>query len=124
MTIEFLPRRIRLSKTSFSVLVLTSICVSASGQELKEFNADYLQSPANGPKLDATVSAIIRSTNELRKEQGREPLKTNKELTRAAEYFAAYMGRTNKFSHEADGNRPADRVSLFGYDYCIVGENI
>lgn len=34
------------------------------------------------------------------------------------------MARTNLFSHDADGNRPADHVSLFGYDYCIVGENI
>src|SRR5438132_10234564 len=118
---NYLPQcRVRPADIALWVLVLATICGSAAGQELKEFNADYLQSPAHGPELDEAIGAIIRATNELRKEQGREPLKTNKKLTRAAEYFAAYLARTNKFSHEADGNRPADRVSLFGYDYCIV----
>jgi uncharacterized protein YkwD len=107
-----------------AVLFLASICGFATAQELKEFDADYLQSPAVGPELDQAASAIIRSTNELRKAEGREPLKTNSNLTRAAQYFAAYMARTNQFSHDADGNRPADRVRIFGYDYCIVGENI
>jgi hypothetical protein len=121
---SFYLRRRRLFELSLSVFVVTSICMFAAGQELKEFDADYLQSPPVGPELDQAVGEIIRSTNELRKQQGREPLKTNSKLTRAAQYFAAYMARTHEFSHEADGNRPADRVAVFGYDYCLVGENI
>ena len=117
-------RRRWLFELVLPVPLLASICIFATGQELKEFDADYLQSPPVGPELDQAVSTIIRSTNELRKEHGREPLKTSKQLTRAAQYFAAYLARTNQFSHEADGNRPADRVSLFGYDYCLVAENI
>jgi hypothetical protein len=116
------PRQVL--ELSLPVLVVTSICMFAVGQELKEFDADYLQSPPVGPELDQAVGAIIRITNEFRKEQGREPLKTNRKLTRAAQYFAAYMARTHEFSHEADGNRPADRAAVFGYDYCLIGENI
>ena len=52
-------------------------------QELKKFDADYRQSPAVGPELDQAISAIVRSTNQLRSEQGREPLKTNSKLTPA-----------------------------------------
>ena len=34
------------------------------------------------------------------------------------------MARTGKFSHTADGSEPAARAKRFGYDYCIVSENI
>lgn len=121
---RFYSCRMRLFELSLPMLFAASICMFAAGQELKEFDADYLQSPSIGPELDQAVGEIVRSTNELRKQQGREPLKTNSKLTRAAQYFAAYMARTNQFSHEVDGNRPADRVAVFGYDYCLVGENI
>jgi uncharacterized protein YkwD len=115
---------VRVIDIAMGALVLASVSVSATGQERKEIDADYLTSSAGGPKLEQVVSAIIRSTNELRKVQGREPVKVNSKLTRAAQYFAAFMARTNKFGHEVDGNRPADRLSAFGYDYCIVAENI
>jgi hypothetical protein len=48
----------------------------------------------------------------------------NKKLRRSAQYFAAYLARTDKFAHDADGNRPAARVALFGYKACITAENI
>lgn len=34
------------------------------------------------------------------------------------------MARTGKFSHSADGSEPAARAKRFGYEYCIVSENI
>ena len=34
------------------------------------------------------------------------------------------MARTGKFSHSADGSEPAARAKRFGYEYCIVAENI
>ena len=99
-------------------------CLPAAEPKLKEFDASYLESPARGPQLDQVATAIIRSTNEYRKKEGREPLKVNDKLTRAARYFAAYMARTNKLEHEADGNRPGDRTALFEYEDCVVAENI
>src|SRR5215213_8535693 len=94
---RFYSRRRRLFDGWLPLLLATGICMFAAGQELKEFDADYLQSPPVGPELDQAVGEIIRSTNELRKQQGREPLKTNSKLARAAQYFAAYMARTNQF---------------------------
>ncbi len=51
-------------------------------------------------------------------------MKPDDKLHKAASYFAAFMARTNKYGHEADGNHPWERVALFGYDYCVVAENI
>ena len=34
------------------------------------------------------------------------------------------MARTGKYGHSADGTEPAARAKRFGYDYCIVAENI
>ncbi|HEY3394092.1 MAG TPA: CAP domain-containing protein [Lacipirellulaceae bacterium] len=112
-----------------SAVIISTFCwlggfLPASAQELKEFDTDYLQSPAEGPNLADAEQAIVRHTNEFRRENGLEELKTDSQLHRAASYFAAFMARTNKYGHEADGNHPWDRVALFGYDYCVVAENI
>ena len=34
------------------------------------------------------------------------------------------MARTDQYSHSADGSEPPERAKKFGYDYCIVAENI
>jgi uncharacterized protein YkwD len=96
----------------------------AAAQELKEFDTDYLQSPVDGPDLEKAERAIVRLTNEFRRENRLEELKADDKLHKAASYFAAFMARTNKYGHEADGNHPWERVALFDYDYCVVAENI
>jgi uncharacterized protein YkwD len=78
----------------------------------------------NGPDMAKAEKLILASTNEFRKEHGRGELKTNPELTRAARYFADFMARTDKYGHTADGKQPWERASKYGYDYCIVAENI
>jgi len=103
---------------------LCLLCGHLAAQELKEFDTDYLQSPAAGPDLEKAERAIVRRTNEFRRENGLEKLTTDDKLRKAASYFAAFMARTNKYGHEADGNQAWERVALFGYDYCVVAENI
>jgi uncharacterized protein YkwD len=112
-----------------AAVIISTFCVlggflPAAGQELKEFDTDYLQSPAEGPDLAEAEQAIVHRANEFRRENGLEELKTDPKLHRAASYLAAFMARTNKYGHEADGNHPWERVALFGYDYCVVAENI
>jgi hypothetical protein len=34
------------------------------------------------------------------------------------------MAQTDKYGHTADDKQPADRAKQFGYQYCIVAENI
>ena len=37
---------------------------------------------------------------------------------------AAYMAKSGKFDHDADGRQPAQRIAAKGYRYCMVAENI
>jgi uncharacterized protein YkwD len=76
------------------------------------------------PNLSQAESIIISQTNHFRQAHGLDPVNKNNHLTAAAEYFAHYMARTNKFSHTADGQQPADRARNHGYNYCIIAENI
>jgi uncharacterized protein YkwD len=118
----------QLLRPLFVLLVSTSFLLQVAprlaGQELKEFDSDYLESPPSGPELSRAEQEIVRLTNEFRKQHGRAELKPEKRLERAAAYFAAYMARTDKYGHEADGNKPAERMALFEYDDCIAAENI
>jgi uncharacterized protein YkwD len=67
---------------------------------------------------------IIEKTNAFRREQKLAAVEVNPRLAAAAEDFARYMARTNRFGHTADGSRPADRAAKHGYAYCIIAENI
>ena len=103
------------------------ICVVAAdvvrSQELKKIDASYLKAPAGGPDLERAADEIFRLTNQFREMQGRA-LQPSERLHKAAAYFAAYMGRTDRYSHEADGNRAAARIQVYHYDYCLQAENI
>ncbi|MGH8071200.1 MAG: CAP domain-containing protein [Candidatus Entotheonellia bacterium] len=100
------------------------------GQTAEEGDAEAIQAPAKSPQgkeapdLSELAKLIIRRTNELRQEEGRQTVEVNPKHTETAQYFANYMARTNKYGHTADGNRPAERVKKHAYDYCILSENI
>lgn len=80
--------------------------------------------PVKKPDPAKVKEQIVTATNQFRRQEGRRELKTNPELSRTAQDFAEFMARTDKFSHEAGGKKPADRVKAAGYEYCIVAENI
>jgi uncharacterized protein YkwD len=119
--------RFRLS-SFVRLAVLSVICAcaknNASAQQLKTFDANYLRGPARGPDLEQAANEIFRLTNEFREEHRLHSLQPSRRLHKAAAYFAAYMGRTDRYGHESDGNRPADRVEAYAYDYCLQAENI
>lgn len=73
---------------------------------------------------DEVAWLVIDLTNEFRVQQGRNKVAANARLTEAARYFAGYIAKTGRFSHDADGTVPAARAQKFGYDYCIVSENL
>src|SRR5437660_1397706 len=79
---------------------------------------------SNIPDVERVKEEIFASTNQFRRQQGQRELKVNKELAKAAQYFADYMARTDKYSHTADGKEPWERAAKFGYAYCIILENI
>jgi len=102
----------------------------ALAQNVQEQNAEKLSTSGKAAKPDTSadfqqaVKLIIDKTNEFRRQDGKEPVKPNDQLTKAAQYFADFMARTDEYGHEADGKKPADRAKEHSYEYCIVLENI
>lgn len=80
--------------------------------------------PGQTPDLRSVSRQIIDRTNALRKEEHRRPVEPNPRLSEAAAYFANYMARTSRYGHQADGVEPASRANRYGYDHCIISENI
>ena len=76
------------------------------------------------PDLPQTEVAIVALTNAFRKASALQEVKPNPALTAAARAFAAYLAKTGKFAHEADGRKPEDRAQAQGYQYCLVAENL
>jgi uncharacterized protein YkwD len=79
---------------------------------------------AGAPDRNRVEALIVKGTNEFRRSADLPPVARNAQLTSAAADFAAYMARTDRYGHEADGRSPAQRATAHGYDYCIVLENI
>ena len=76
------------------------------------------------PELARVESIVVARTNEFRREEGRSALAGHAKLTTAAREFALFMARTGKYSHEADGRTPRERIEAHGYRWCMVAENI
>lgn len=76
------------------------------------------------PDLAETAHLVVEHTNQLRADNGLPATQRNGQLDAAAAEFAAFMARTGRYSHEADGRQPAQRARAHGYDYCMVAENI
>ena len=101
------------------------------GQSVKEHTTETVE-PRKGESAAAGKNAdlarvkdrILQLTNQFRKQRGRGPLKANDELNQAAQYFADFMARTDKYGHTADGKEPWERLAKQDYAYCIVLENI
>jgi uncharacterized protein YkwD len=117
----------------FIYLVLAWLLVPAGAmaQSTEEHDTEVIRPPriksssnAKKPDLARVAKLIIDRTNAFRKEQGRPQVEVDARLARAAQYFADYMAKNDRYGHGADGQRPADRARKHGYDYCIVLENI
>lgn len=82
--------------------------------------------PAPRPRVDAAEAnrLIVRQTNEFRRSQGAGAVTPNAALAQAAEQFAHYMARSDRYGHEADGREPVQRAQAQGYEHCLVSENI
>lgn len=83
--------------------------------------ANRATSPANVSKV---ADSIIEQTNNFRAEHERRALLPDQKLKETAQYFADFMARTRKYGHEADDQKPSERADQYGYEYCIVLENI
>ncbi|MDX2258360.1 MAG: CAP domain-containing protein [Hyphomicrobiaceae bacterium] len=76
------------------------------------------------PDLPAVAIEIVELTNRFRAGEGLPAVARNSLLDAAAASYAAYLARTAKFAHDADGRQPSERVEAAGYGYCKVAENL
>lgn len=83
-----------------------------------------LLSAEETPDLDRTAQLIVKRTNEFRRDRKRDELKISPKLEATARDFAAFMARTDKYGHDADGRQPDERVKEHEYEFCTVAENI
>jgi uncharacterized protein YkwD len=70
-----------------------------------------------------TRDELLKLHNKERKEEGQKPLKLNADLNQAAQAYAEYLAKHDKFSHTAKGTM-SSRVKDAGYKPHAVGENI
>ncbi len=67
---------------------------------------------------------ILAEANGFRESQQLAPLVEAPALSAEARAFAAYMARSGRYSHTADGHSPSERAEAAGYGYCELGENL
>jgi uncharacterized protein YkwD len=101
---------IRLTRSAMLALALAVIAAPAVAQR--------------APDLNGAAADVISLGNRFRREQSLANVAPNAQLSAAANQFAAYLARTGKLDHQADGSEPAARAARQGYDYCIVSENL
>jgi len=75
-------------------------------------------------KPPTAVQEIIARTNQFRQKNKLPAVKSAKELTAAAQYFADFMAKTDKYGHEADAKTPSARAKAHKYEHCLMLENI
>jgi hypothetical protein len=95
---------------------------SAPGLALLLAAGALFAGPPAAPNADER--AVVAQANAFRRGQGLGALQVNPQLQAAAANFAAWMARTDRYGHEADGRAPAQRVDAEGYEHCLVAENI
>ena len=97
----------------------------AAGQEPTQgTEPEKLVLPEIPPELKEAAGLLVEQTNELRRKNDLQPVTRNRELDKAAEYFARVLAATQQFSHQADGKCPTVRADEHGYQACFVTENI
>ena len=81
------------------------------------------------PQLDSSVSSfeaeVIRLVNDIRVQNGLQPLTANWELSRVARYKSQDMVDNHYFSHNSPTyGTPFQMIKAFGISYRTAGENI
>ncbi len=113
-----------------SLLAAVLLSAAAHGQSVEENESELLRplnrarAPSSLPDVSKSAEDIVQRTNEFRQAQSLSATQVDAKLRKTAQYFADFMARTDQYGHNADGQRPAGRVTDRGYDYCIIAENI
>ena len=106
----------------------TSEIIQANPQ-ISDPNLIYPGQVLQIPQLDSTVTSyeteVIRLVNEIRRENGLNPLTANWELSRVARYKSQDMADNRYFSHTSPTyGSPFQMIKAFGLSYRTAEENI
>ena len=106
----------------------TSEIIQANPQ-ISDPNLIYPGQVLQIPQLDRAVTSyeaeVIRLVNEIRRENGLNPLTANWELSRVARYKSQDMADNRYFSHTSPTyGSPFQMIKAFGLSYRTAGENI
>lgn len=89
------------------------------------YPGQVLQIPRQSSAVSAYESEVIRLVNEIRRENGLQPLAANWELSRVARYKSQDMRDKGYFSHTSPTyGSPFQMIKAFGLSYRTAGENI
>lgn len=111
-------------KIPLTILCLAAAALPAAGQEETQPSIENIVLPEIPPDLKEAAVLLVERTNEFRRKNDLQPVTRNRELDKAAEYFARVLAATQQFSHQADGKCPTVRAGEHGYQACFVTENI
>lgn len=98
--------------------------LNTEAQNTAAQNTEAQNTQAKENRYTDAEAKITRLTNDLRASVGLEELSASEPLRQAAADFARFMLVEEKYGHQADGRRPAQRAEEAGYDYCVIRENI
>ena len=114
-----------------TILILAAIFTLAQGQVEESTDLGELTLSAESDAVVAASADLLAAagksvslTNKFRKEQSLSGLKMDIALKEAANDFARYIAKTDRYEHHADGQRPSTRAENHGYEFCFVSENI
>ena len=115
-------------KLAVKYQVGTSEIISANPQVTNP-NLIYPGQVLTIPQVDSSVASfeaeVVRLVNEIRAENGLQPLKANWELSRVARYKSQDMLDKGYFSHTSPTyGSPFQMMKAFGISYRTAGENI
>lgn len=116
----------------FCIVALLITCASpASAQYVEGRNTEASWKEAESPsgsrreeEPSRVAASIVDQANALRAANRLQLLTENKQLSDAAQEFAEYMARTNRFGHTADERKPSERILAQDYHACLIAENI
>ncbi|MBE9179148.1 CAP domain-containing protein [Oculatella sp. LEGE 06141] len=93
------------------------------GRDADEATPPGVDAPEAG--LGEMERYVHSRINEIRQQEGLDPLQYNAELAAVARSYSQRMAEEDFFAHVSpDGSTPAERVEAAGLLYWIVGENL
>lgn len=89
------------------------------------YPGQVLTIPQTDSKVSAYEAEVVRLVNEIRQENGLQPLTANWELSRVARYKSQDMKDKGYFSHTSPTyGTPFQMIRAFGLSFRTAGENI